>query len=49
MPIAFPFLHFFINDMEHELCSHGVDDICLGDLKLFMLLYADDAVIFSET
>ena len=35
--------------MEHELRSHRVNGICLGDLKLFMLLYADNAVIFAET
>jgi len=35
--------------MEHELRSHRVNGIRLGDLKLFMLLYADDAVIFAET
>ena len=44
-----PFLFaLFINDMEPELRSHGVDDICLGGLKLFML-YEDDAVFCSET
>jgi hypothetical protein len=33
----------FINDMKHKLRNHGVDGTCLGDLKLFMLLYVDDA------
>jgi len=37
------------NGMEHELHVNGVDGICLGDLKLFTLLYADDIVIVSET
>jgi len=45
-----PFLFApFINNMEYVPRSHRVDGICLVDLKLFILLYADDAVIFSKT
>jgi len=42
-----PFL--FALFIEHELRVNGVDGISLENLKLYMLLYADDAVIFSET
>ena len=45
-----PFLFsMFINDMESELLDKGVAGITCDDLKLCMLLYADDSVILSET
>ena len=45
-----PFLFtLFINDMEHEIGQGGTSGVSLGNLKPFLLLYADDAVIFSET
>ena len=43
-----PFLFsMYINDLENELMQNGVDGIDLGMLKLYLLLYADDIVIFS--
>ena len=45
-----PFLFsMYINDLENELMQNGVDGIDLGMLKLYLLLYADDIVIFSNT
>ena len=45
-----PFLFsMYINDLEKELiqkCAEGID---IGMLKLYLLLYADDIVIFSNT
>ena len=45
-----PFLlSMYINDLESELMQNGVDGIDIGMLKLYLLLYADDIVIFSNT
>ncbi|MCG8044774.1 MAG: reverse transcriptase domain-containing protein, partial [Candidatus Thiodiazotropha endolucinida] len=43
-----PFLFsMYINDLEQELIQNGIDGIDIGMLKLYLLLYADDIVIFS--
>ena len=39
----------YINDLENGLMQNGVDGIDLGMLKLYLLLYADGTVIFSNT
>ena len=39
----------YINDLENEFMQNGIDSIDLGMLKLYLLLYADDIVIFSNT
>jgi hypothetical protein len=45
----FPVLYsFYVNDIEFELISHGRQSYELETLNLFLLLYADDAVVFSE-
>ena len=45
-----PFLFsMFINDMEHDLLSRGFAGVTCDDLKLGMLLYADDSVLLSHT
>lgn len=45
-----PFLFsIFINDMETELIRKGTTGITCNDLKLCMLLYADDSVILAES
>ena len=45
-----PFLFsLFVNDMEQALKDKGVNGISIDDLKLYLLLYADDSVIFSST
>ena len=45
-----PFLFaLYINDIEHEFITKGADGVDIGLLKLFLLLYADDIVIFSES
>lgn len=45
-----PFLFsMYINDLESELIQKDVDGIDIGMLKLYLLLYADDIVIFSST
>ncbi len=45
-----PFLFaMYINDLEDELCNKGLDGIDIGMIKLFLLLYADDIIIFSES
>ena len=45
-----PFLFsMYINDIEDEFYLHGIDGIEVDAIKLFLLLYADDITIFSET
>lgn len=40
---------FFINDMYDSLYDNSVESFNLEDLKLFVLLFADDTVLFSYT
>ena len=45
-----PFLFsMYLNDLEEELSVKGVKGVVIGMFKLFLLLYADDIVIFGET
>ena len=39
----------FLNDIEEQFILSGFDGIDLNMFKMFMLLYADDIVIFSNT
>ena len=39
----------YLNDLENELIQKGVEGFDIGMLKLYLLLYADDIVIFSNT
>ena len=45
-PILFA---MYVNDIEREFITKGADGVDLGFMKLFLLLYADDNVIFSES
>lgn len=45
-----PFLFsIYVNDIEEEFIIKGANGIDVGFLKLFLLLYADDIVIFSDS
>jgi hypothetical protein len=45
-----PFLFcMFVNDLENELYTKGFEGVDAGWIKLYILLYADDIVIFSES
>ena len=45
-----PFLFsMYLNDLEDEFELKGVEGIDIGMLKLYLLLYADDIVIFSNS
>jgi hypothetical protein len=45
-----PFIFsMYINDLEDELVIKGFEGIDIGMLKLYLLMYADDIVIFSYT
>ena len=45
-----PFLFsMYLNDLEEELSVKGVKGVVIGMFKLFLLLYADDIVLFGET
>ena len=39
----------FVNDIEEQLRRTGSNGIDLGIVKLFILLYADDGVLLSES
>ena len=39
----------YVNDIEEEFIIKGANGIDVGYLKLFLLLYDDDIVIFSLT
>ena len=40
---------FFINDMQQHLDSDDVDSVTIDEIRIFMLLFADDTVLFSYT
>ena len=45
-----PFLFsMYINDFENELIKYLREPIYLQDISLFLLMYADDTVLLSET
>ena len=45
-----PFLFaMYVNDLEQELDNNGVSGIDIGMIKLLLLLYADDIVLFGKT
>ena len=45
-----PFLFaIYVNDIENEFISKGANGIDIDVLKIFLLLYADDIVIFAES
>jgi hypothetical protein len=39
----------YVNDCEMNFINHNCDPIELKELSLFLIMYADDMVIFSET
>ena len=44
-----PFLFaVYVNDLEYSMRNTGAG-VTVIDMKIFLLLYSDDAVIFSET
>ncbi|MEW8542106.1 MAG: reverse transcriptase family protein, partial [Candidatus Thiodiazotropha sp.] len=45
-----PFLFsIYLNDLENVLATGGVDGVEVNMLKLFLILYADDIVLLSES
>ena len=45
-----PFLFsMYLNDIEEFFMTNGFEGVDIGMLKLFLLLYADDIVLFSES
>ena len=45
-----PFLFaMYVNDLEQELDNNGITGIDVGMVKLLLLLYADDIVLFGKT
>lgn len=45
-----PFLFaMYLNDLEEEFNQKGSESIDVGMLKMFLILYADDIVLFSDS
>ena len=45
-----PFLFaMYLNDLEEEFNLKGSEGIGVGMLKMFLILYADDIVLFSDS
>ena len=45
-----PFLFaMYLNDIEDEFREKGAEGLDIGLMKMFLLLYADDIIIFSES
>ena len=45
-----PFLFaMYLNDLEEEFRLKGSDGIDIGMLKIFLLLYADDIILFAQS
>ena len=45
-----PFLFsIYLNDLEEEISLKGSDGIDIGMIKLFLLLYAEDIVLFADS
>ena len=42
------YIFYVLNDLEEEFITYGIEGIDTGLIKLFILLYADDIVIFSS-
>ena len=38
----------FLNDIEEQFVMSGIEGIDLNMIKIFMLLYADDIVVFLQ-
>ena len=39
----------YLNDLESVLIQKGTEGFDIGMLKLYLLIYADDIVIFAES
>ena len=39
----------FINDMANDLLSNGISTFNINHFQMFMLLFADDTVLFADT
>ena len=45
-----PFLFaMYLNDLEEELVTKGASGINIGMTNLYLLLYADDIILFGKT
>jgi len=38
----------FVNDIEESFIQQGINGIDLNTLKMFLILYADDIVLFAD-
>ena len=48
--MSFPMLFsLFLNDIEEEFIKSGIEGLDVNLFKVFILLYADDNVVFSNT
>ena len=42
------FFSMYLNDIENIFLEKGLDGINIQHFKMFLILYADDIVIFAE-
>jgi len=43
------FFIFFVNDMSPYFQTDSLDDLSIDELQIYILLFADDTVLFSYT
>ena len=48
-PLSSLLFIIFINDMANEIVSGDVTAFTLNQIQIFLLLFADDTVLFAET
>ena len=48
-PLSPLLLIFFVNDMYDSLYDVSIESICIEEISIFLLLFADDTVLFSYT
>jgi hypothetical protein len=39
----------FINDMQHCIYDNTIDSFCIGEIRMYLLLFADDTVLMSSS
>ena len=45
----FLFSMYSVNDLESELATKGLSGIDIGRLNIYLLMYADDIILFGKT
>ena len=43
------FFSMYVNDLEAELATKGLPGIDIGTLNIYLVMYADDIILFGKT